>query len=71
MSMSQRVRKELLPCLRHFGARLQECQAKDAPPTLIRTETSAGHGAGTALNKTIEKVADEWAFLVKALGIKD
>jgi prolyl oligopeptidase len=53
-----------------FGTRLQECQAKDGPPTLIRIETSAGHGAGTALNKTIEKVADEWAFLAKALEMK-
>jgi prolyl oligopeptidase len=52
-----------------FGARLQECQAKDGPPVLIRIETSAGHGAGTALNKTIEKTADEWAFLVRALGM--
>jgi prolyl oligopeptidase len=52
-----------------FGARLQECQAKDGLPTLIRIETSAGHGAGTALNKTIEKTADEWAFLVRALGM--
>ncbi len=52
-----------------FGARLQECQAKDGPPTLVRIETSAGHGAGTALNKTIEKTADEWAFLVRALGM--
>ena len=52
-----------------FGARLQECQVKDGPPTLIRIETSAGHGAGTALNKTIEKTADEWAFLVRALGM--
>jgi prolyl oligopeptidase len=52
-----------------FAARLQECQAKDGPPTLIRIETSAGHGAGTALNKMIEKVADEWAFLVKSLGM--
>jgi len=53
-----------------FGARLQECQAKDGRPVLIRIETSAGHGAGTALNKTIEKTADEWAFLVKVLGMK-
>lgn len=52
-----------------FASRLQECQAKDGPPVLIRIETSAGHGAGTALNKTIEKTADEWAFLVKALGM--
>lgn len=52
-----------------FAARLQEYQAKDGPPTLIRIETSAGHGAGTALSKTIERTADEWAFLAKALGL--
>ena len=51
-----------------FAARLQECQAKDGPPVLIRIETSAGHGAGTALNKVIDETADEWAFLLKALG---
>ena len=50
-----------------FAATLQECQAKDGPPVLIRIETSAGHGAGTALKKTIESTADQWAFLVKAL----
>jgi len=54
-----------------FAARLQESQAKDGPPTLIRIETSAGHGAGTALNKMIEKVADEWAFLAERLGMQD
>jgi prolyl oligopeptidase len=53
-----------------FAARLQECQAKDGPPVLIRIETSAGHGAGTALKKVIEETADEWAFLVKVLGIQ-
>lgn len=52
-----------------FAARLQEYQAKDGPPTLIRIETSAGHGAGTALSKTIERTADEWAFLAHALGM--
>ena len=46
-----------------FAARLQECQAKDGPPVLIRIDTSAGHGAGTALSKMIDKTADEWAFL--------
>lgn len=46
-----------------FAARLQEYQAKGGPPALIRIETSAGHGAGTALTKTIDKNADEWAFL--------
>lgn len=51
-----------------FAARLQSCQAAGAPPTLIRIETSAGHGAGTALSKVIDKSADEWAFLEKVLA---
>lgn len=46
-----------------FAARLQEYQAKDGPPVLIRIDTSAGHGAGTALSKTIDRTADEWAFM--------
>ncbi|MEM9236296.1 MAG: prolyl oligopeptidase family serine peptidase [Verrucomicrobiota bacterium] len=46
-----------------FAARLQEYQAKDGPPVLIRIDTSAGHGAGTALDKVIDRVADQWAFL--------
>jgi prolyl oligopeptidase len=50
-----------------FAARLQEYQAKDGPPVLIRVETSAGHGAGTALTKVIDRTADEWAFLEAAL----
>ncbi|GEP45302.1 prolyl oligopeptidase family serine peptidase [Brevifollis gellanilyticus] len=55
-----------------FAARLQESQSKDAdaPPVLIRIETSAGHGAGTALTKVIEETADEWAFLWKVLGME-
>ena len=52
-----------------FAARLQEYQAKNGPPVLIRVETKAGHGSGRALNKTIELVADEWAFLAKNLGM--
>lgn len=52
-----------------FAARLQECQAKDGPPVLIRIETKAGHGSGTALAKVIEETADELAFLVKTLGV--
>ena len=52
-----------------FAARLQECQAKGGPPVLIRIETSAGHGAGTALSKTIEASADQLAFLVKTFGM--
>ena len=49
-----------------FVARLQECQAADAP-TLIRIETRAGQGQPTA--KLLEEVADQWAFLVKNLGM--
>ncbi|MFC7337637.1 prolyl oligopeptidase family protein [Haloferula chungangensis] len=51
-----------------FAARLQECQAKDGPPVLIRIDTSAGHGAGTALDKVIERVADQWSFLEENLN---
>ena len=52
-----------------FAARLQESQAAGAPPVLIRIETSAGHGAGTALTKVIEETSDSLAFLTKVLGI--
>ena len=51
-----------------FAARLQACQSGDAP-TLIRIETRAGHGAGKPTDKIIEEVADQWAFLVKNLGM--
>jgi prolyl oligopeptidase len=52
-----------------FAAALQAAQAGDAP-ILIRIETKAGHGAGKPTSKTIEEIADRWAFLVKTLGIK-
>jgi prolyl oligopeptidase len=51
-----------------FAARLQECQSEEGPPVLIRIDTSAGHGAGTALSKMIDRAADEWAFLEHVLG---
>ena len=51
-----------------FAARLQACQADDKP-TLIRIETRAGHGAGKPTAKLIEEVADQWAFLMKSLGM--
>jgi prolyl oligopeptidase len=53
-----------------FAAQLQACQSKDGPPTLIRIETKAGHGGGTALAKVIEESADELSFLVKTLGME-
>ncbi|MGL6076699.1 MAG: prolyl oligopeptidase family serine peptidase [Fimbriiglobus sp.] len=49
-----------------FGAKIQECQYGPAP-VLSRIETKAGHGAGKPTSKTIEEVADMWAFLVKNL----
>ena len=52
-----------------FAAALQAAQAGDAP-TLIRIETRAGHGAGKPTTKIIEEVSDQWAFLVKSLGMK-
>jgi prolyl oligopeptidase len=49
-----------------FAAQLQYCQAGDAP-VLARIETRAGHGAGKPTKKSIEELADEYAFLVKNL----
>jgi prolyl oligopeptidase len=52
-----------------FAAALQANQAGDAP-VLIRIETRAGHGAGKPTAKLIEEAADQYAFLVKSLGMK-
>ena len=52
-----------------FAATLQQAQAGPAP-VLIRVETRAGHGAGKPTGKMIEEVTDQWAFLVKNLGMK-
>jgi prolyl oligopeptidase len=52
-----------------FAAQLQASQSGLAP-TLIRIETSAGHGAGKPTAKIIEESSDELAFLVKTLGMK-
>jgi prolyl oligopeptidase len=52
-----------------FAARLQAAQAGPAP-TLIRIETSAGHGAGKPTAKIIEESADELAFLVRELDVQ-
>ena len=52
-----------------FAAALQAMQIGPAP-VLIRIETRAGHGAGKPTTKIIEEYADQWAFLVKNLGMK-
>jgi prolyl oligopeptidase len=52
-----------------FAASLQAAQAGPAP-VLIRIQTKAGHGFGKPTAILIEEFADQWAFLVKALGIE-
>ncbi|MEP7014554.1 MAG: prolyl oligopeptidase family serine peptidase [Verrucomicrobiota bacterium] len=52
-----------------FAATLQQAQAGPGP-ILIRIETRAGHGAGKPTTKIIEEQTDQWAFLVKNLGIQ-
>ena len=52
-----------------FISQLQYAQAGKAP-VLARIETRAGHGAGKPTSKLIEETADEWAFLVRNLGMK-
>ncbi len=51
-----------------FAAALQHAQSCDNP-ILIRIETRAGHGAGKPTSKLIEEITDQWAFLVKELGV--
>ncbi len=51
-----------------FAATLQEAHQGDKP-VLIRIESKAGHGAGKPTSKRIEELADQWAFVVKNLGM--
>ena len=52
-----------------FAAALQHAQVGSAP-TLIRIETRAGHGEGISTDKKIDEVADQWAFLIRALEMR-
>ncbi len=52
-----------------YGAALQDAQGGDAP-IILRIDVKAGHGAGKPTAKVIEEVADRWAFLGKAVGLK-
>ena len=49
-----------------FAAALQWAQSCENP-VLIRVETRAGHGAGKPTWMVIEDIADQWAFLLRAL----
>ena len=51
-----------------YAATLQAAQG-DSAPVLIRIETRAGHGGGMPVSKLIELATDQWAFLVRNLGM--
>lgn len=51
-----------------YAARLQQAHAGD-DPVMIRIETRAGHGGGTATAKAIELLADQFAFLAANLDM--
>jgi prolyl oligopeptidase len=56
-----------------YAATLQAAIAKEQPPAgpvLIRVETRAGHGGGMPLSKRLDVTADQYAFLVRELGMK-
>jgi prolyl oligopeptidase len=53
-----------------FGAALQAAQSCDNP-VLLRIEVRAGHGAGKPTDMRIREIADQWAFLVRALGLAE
>ncbi|MGQ0429717.1 MAG: prolyl oligopeptidase family serine peptidase [Gammaproteobacteria bacterium] len=52
-----------------FAAALQHAQGC-ANPVIIRIETRAGHGAGKPTWMLVEDWANQWAFLVKHLGMQ-
>jgi prolyl oligopeptidase len=39
-------------------------------PIFLRTETKAGHGGGKPITKAIDEAADQYAFLMKVLGME-
>ncbi|MGA2065343.1 MAG: prolyl oligopeptidase family serine peptidase [Thermoguttaceae bacterium] len=51
-----------------FIAALQAAQGCPKP-VLVRIATRAGHGLGKPTSKRIAEITDEWAFLVKNLGM--
>jgi prolyl oligopeptidase len=50
-----------------FAAALQEAQAVDGPPILVRIDVAAGHGGGKPTAKQIDEWTDVWTFLRLAL----
>ena len=55
-----------------YAATMQAAIARETPtagPVLIRVETRAGHGGGMPLSKRLDVTADQYAFLVRELGM--
>lgn len=53
-----------------YMARMQEYNAENKLPLLVRIDTKAGHGAGKPTAKVIEEHTDIWSFVFYHLGIK-
>jgi prolyl oligopeptidase len=53
---------------RKMAARLQAADAGGGP-ILLSVRSASGHGGGTTITTQIEQEADEWAFLMDALGM--
>ncbi len=54
---------------RKFVAALQHANAS-SHPILLRTERSAGHGAGTPVSKLLAELTDVYSFLFAELGVQ-
>ena len=50
-------------------AELQHLRPDNPNPMMLRVDTQAGHGAGKSLDKTIEELCDQWAFVSLAIGL--
>ncbi len=53
-----------------YMARLQELEAGNKLPLLVRIDSKAGHGAGKPTAKVIEEYTDVWSFVFYHLGVK-
>jgi prolyl oligopeptidase len=53
---------------RKFTAQVQYSSGS-AEPVIMRIEQNAGHGGGDMVKKYVEKYADQYAFLMKQLGV--
>jgi prolyl oligopeptidase len=52
-----------------FGARMQYCQAGEAP-VLLRVDTRAGHGMGKPARALAQEYADQLAFAAHWTGLR-